>query len=398
MIQKLQQTQRLIYLFFKNELLRILTDSGVMLVVIGSLAYALIYAFVYGNDVLREIPIAIVDLDNSQSSRKASLMIDETSGIDIRYKTGNFEEAKSLFWNEQIHGIILIPNNFEKDIYNQKQTNISVYSDGSYFLMYKQTLTSALQAIETLNGEIEKKRLISSGLPQRQAENRLNPINTKITELYNPGGGYSLYVMPALIIVIIQQTLMVAIGILGATRKEKGELNFGKNIIHRENVLYSLVFGKSLAYLLVYSIICIFSLFWFHNWFGYPDKSNFLEVSMLVLPFLLSSIFLGQTLSNLFQRREHAIIFMVFLSPIILFLSGISWPKDLIPEPLFLLGHVFPSTKMLPAYLRLRTMGVGLVNIKPELLFLVIQAIIYYFICVLSFKLGLHRRKKANCC
>lgn len=68
---------------------------------------------------------------------------------------------------------------------------------------------------------------------------------------------------------------------------------------------------------------------------------------------------------------------MVFLSPIALFLSGISWPVSAMPEWLTGLSKLLPGTTAVPAYLRLRIMGVGLGDVKPELFFLYGQAALY---------------------
>jgi ABC-2 type transport system permease protein len=105
---------------------------------------------------------------------------------------------------------------------------------------------------------------------------------------------------------------------------------------------------------------------WIHSWFSYPNQGSYLTVLMLTLPFLLSVIFMGITCSVLFKRRESSIMFMVFLSPIVIFLSGISWPAQSIPPFLYNLAHLFPSTIMIPAYLRVRSMGVGLYEIRHE--------------------------------
>jgi len=75
---------------------------------------------------------------------------------------------------------------------------------------------------------------------------------------------------------------------------------------------------------------------------------------------------MGITFSVLFKRRESSIMFMVFMSPIVIFLSGVSWPASSIPPFLYNLAHLFPSTIMIPAYLRVRSMGVGIYEIRHE--------------------------------
>lgn len=392
MYKKLMKRLSIIRMYFENELLRIVKDPGVLLICVGALIiYPIVYATIYKNNVLEDIPVAVVDLDNTPLSRKVANMVDATSGLDVAMKTGDFNEAKEHFWEKNVFGLIVIPGGFEKDVYNGEQATISTYSNGSYFLLNKQTLSSALQSVGTLSAGIEIKRLLASGLKEESAMARVSPLNTQYIGLYNPGNAYASYVMPGLILVIIQQTLLIGIGILGATQKEQKKFGVGGEVVHREKTLYALVFGKSLAYIFIYMFTSAFCLYWVHHWYGYPDKSTFMQVLLIMVPYLFASTFLGLTLSNLFTRREHAIIFLVFLSPVVLFISGISWPASLIPKPLYQIAHFLPSTKLIPAYLRIRTMGVGLEGIKNDLWFVLGQVVIYYFTAVFSFKMSLKR-------
>jgi ABC-2 type transport system permease protein len=119
-------------------------------------------------------------------------------------------------------------------------------------------------------------------------------------------------------------------------------------------------------------------MIWIHSWFNYPNQGSYLTVLMLTLPFLLSVIFMGITFSVVFKRRESSIMFMVFLSPIVVFLSGISWPASSIPPIVYNLAHLFPSTIMMPAYLRVRSMGVGIEAIKHEYFLMLLQMCFYF--------------------
>ncbi|QIA06967.1 ABC transporter permease [Draconibacterium halophilum] len=144
--------------------------------------------------------------------------------------------------------------------------------------------------------------------------------------------------------------------------------------------------------------ICL-ALIIIHHWFNYPDKGNMFDVLMLLFPFLLSVIFFGIGLSTLFKHRESAIVFMMFLSPIALFLSGISWPVSAMPDWLVGLSKILPGTTAVPAYLRLRTMGVGITEVKSEVLKLYFQAGSYAFLTIAYFYVRLFTgkiRKREN--
>jgi len=150
--------------------------------------------------------------------------------------------------------------------------------------------------------------------------------------------------------------------------------------------------GRSLAYFFLYGFNLIFTQIILYHWFGFPDKGAMIDVWLLMVPFLFSVIFMGLTVSLLLTRREHSIMMLVFLSPIVLFVSGMSWPVTSLPPLLYRLAHLFPSTSVIPAYLRIRTMGGSMVDVRSELFFLTGQMIVYGVLAMLSYKIFLHRK------
>ncbi|MCG8412070.1 MAG: ABC transporter permease [Bacteroidales bacterium] len=372
---------------FKNELNKIVSDSGALLIlVLAVIAYPIIYSTAYKNNVLIDVPIAIVDLDHTQTSRTLSRMINETKQTQVFTKSNSLKEAEEAFWEGKVNGIILIPADFEKSIFKNEQTTVDVYCDAGYFLIYKETLNAAVKASGTLSAGIEIKRNIASGNTTKQAIERQNPLHPSFINLYNPSGAYGSFVMPGIIIVIIQQTLLIGIGMIGGAGREKNNKKLIEPGVMLQNGPFSVIIGKSLAYFLISMINIIFTLVWIYNWFGFPDMGNIFNVFLLLIPFIFAVIFLGLTISILLKKREYSILFLAFLSPIALFISGLSWPVSSMPKLLHTIAYIFPSTSVVPAYLRLRTMGVCLLDIKFELVFLIAQMFIYYFAACFTYK------------
>jgi len=372
---------------FKNELKEIFSDAGVLLILVFAvIAYPIVYSIGYKNNVLKEVPIAIVDLDHSQGSRTLSRMINATEQVSVTTKANSLHEAEQEFWDGNVYGVILIPDNFEKQIMKCEPAVIDIYCDASYFLIYKETLNAALKASGTFSAGIEIKRNIASGNILNQAIEQQNPLNTQFFTLYNPSGAYGSFVMPGIIIIILQQTLLVGIGMIGAAGREKNNKSFVAPGVMLKHGSFSVIMGKGLAYFAISFVNSVVTLIWIYNWFDFPSKGSLFNVILLLIPFLFSVIFLGLTVSLLFKKRELAILFLVFLSPIVLFLSGLSWPTSSMPLVLNKLAYIFPSTNMVPAYLRIRTMGVELQDVRFELIFLIIQMVIYYLLACISFK------------
>ncbi len=380
---------------FTDELKTIFRDKGALLILFFAvLAYPLVYSVAYKNNVVRDIPVTFVDLDHSASSRQMIRMFGATKEISVAQEVGSMTEARQLFWDGSSKGIIVIPEGFEKKLLKGVQASISVYCDASYFLIYKETLTGTIQAAGTLSAGVEIKRLMATGAGEEQAMQQRDPMPAKFYTLYNPAGSYGSYVMPGMILIILQQTLLIGIGMIGGAGKERRNNQEVQPGIRVRQGMFSVVLGKGMAYFLIYVPNLAFTLVYLSKWFGFPGKGSFTDACILLIPYLFSIIFLGLMVSMLFRRREHSIMSMVFISPIVLFMSGLSWPESSIPHLLNQIVHIFPSTSMIPAYLRIRTMGVSIHQVRPELLFLVGQMIVYFILASISYKISVIRQER----
>lgn len=395
MFKKIHKGIEMTAQFYRDEIRAIRKDSGAILILFGALMiYPLVYAIAYKNEVVRELKTTVVDLDRTTTSRQLVKMLEGAEQIEISGFANSLDEARQGFFDGNSGGIILISKDFEKDILNGKQTNVSVFADGSYFLIYRQIISGAVKTVGTFSAGVEIKKLMLEGKTYGQAVEMRDPLSADMHFWFNPSSGYGSFVMPGMILVILQQTLLIGIGMVGGTGKEKNRDSYLVPMDLKKGGVFPILFGKTLTYLTVYALNSVITLVWLHSWFNYPNRGSYLTVLMLVLPFLFAVIFMGITVSVLFKRRESSIMFMVFLSPIVVFLSGISWPASSIPPVLYYLAQLFPSTIMIPAYLRVRTMGVELQDVSHEYFLMLIQMCFYF--CTAALALYLSARHNAK--
>lgn len=375
--------------FYRQEIRNIRSDGGALLILVGAMIiYPLAYSIAYKNEVVSELKTIVVDLDQSSTSRKLVRMLNGAGQISINREANSLDEAQKDFYEGNSGGILVIPERFEKDILSGKQTNVAVFADGSYFLIYRQLISGSISAVGTFSAGIEIKKLMLEGKSYDQAVELRDPLKADLHFWFNPDSGYGSFVMPGIIIVILQQTLLIGIGMVGGTAKEVKRDHFMVPEGLKRGGILPVLFGKTLSYLTVYAFNCLVTMVWIHSWFNYPNRGSYLAVIMLTLPFLLAIIFMGITFSVLFKRRESSIIFMVFLSPIVVFLSGISWPTSSVPPVVNSLAHLFPSTLMIPAYLRIRIMGAGIEPVKHEYFLMLLQMGFYFCTAVLALYLS----------
>lgn len=380
---------------FMNELKAVFTDRGALLILIGAMIiYPLLYSVGYFNETLTNLDIGIVDMDHTEMSRKYAEMIDATPELNVSCKPLSLEEAKSLFMKNRIKGVVLIDDGFQRDVLSGQQANVAVYADASYFLKYRNEYLAVSYVNAYFSGGVAIKRYLFEGESFNQAKISSDPLPVHTHILYNPASGYGSFVMPGIILIIIQQTLLIGIGLLGGSFSESKASPFLLPVNERRREILSYLTGKAGAYLVITLFNVAFALIMVHHWFRYPDKANIVDVLMLIFPYIIAVISLGIGLSTLFKHRESAIVFMVFLSPIALFLSGLSWPVSAMPAWLVTLSKILPSTNVVPAYLRLRIMGVGMNGVKHDMLLLYLQSGTYMLLTIIYFYARVYRDKR----
>lgn len=381
----------------RNEFKTIFTDEGVMLILIFAIfIYSTLYGLAYGSQVLRNVPIGVVDNSKTPESRELAMSFDAGPNTYIAYEPADMEEARQLFYDREIYGIVYIPEDYAKKLLNGTQATVAVYCDASYFLMYRQVFQETVGALNDMGTTVELQRLVAQGINLPQAEAVSQPVIYQSHNLFNPYLGYGSFLMPAVIMLIIQQTLLLGIGMIGGTWREfdiysrltpKGE--------SRMSTL-PVVFGKALTYLIVSALTASYILSLHYHFYHYPMNGAPLTVAALVFPYLLACIFLAITLSTLFSHRENSLLWMLWSSIFILLLSGVSFPADAIPESLRVVAKVFPSSYAVPAFVRVQDMGASFVDILPEIRALWRQVFVYGGMALIAMHFTLNDRLRAK--
>jgi len=375
-----------------NEFKSIVSDEGVLLVlVIAPVLYATLYSYAYHNEVVRNVPIAVVDDSQTGSSRKLVDLFDAMPNTFVAYEAEGMEEAKRLFFSRNVYGIVYIPESYEKDLLSGVQTTVPLYVDGSYFLLYRQVFQEIVTALTATGTMVEYQRLVANGINVPQARTVSQPVLYQSHNLFNPYLGYGTYVMPAILIVLIQQTLLIGVGMIGGTWREFGLYERLRPAGCKRMSTLPIVAGKTAVYMSLYAVTMTY-IFWGHyHMFGYPMNGRPLTVAIFLASYLFASIFLGILLSTLFRYREQSILFLLWTSIPVLLVSGVSYPRQAIPEWLYTLGKIFPSSSAIDGFIRIQDMGASLYDVLPELKVLWSQIIVYGGFACIAIHFTMHR-------
>lgn len=357
----------------------IFSDIGVMVIIFAvPLLYPLLYSFIYYPEVVRELPIAVVDLSQSTDSRQFTRNLDATPDLKVSAQSQSMGEAIVLFQKREVRGIIQIPESFSTDIALGRQTTISAYADMEFFLYYKALMTGASFVTLETGKEIQIRNLMNAGQSEREATVTAEPIRLVDNAMANRSGGFASYGIPAALILIIQQTLILAIGIMAGTARERHIFGTLVPLDRKRMGTIRLIAGKTAAYFSIYALLCVYMLGMIPHWFGYGRSAGLSEIIALIIPFIFSSIFLGLTLSVIFRNRESAMMLYLFTSIPLLFLSGIIWPLSNFDTVWLVVREIFPSSNAIFGFIKMNSLGAGISETRREIAALWVQTGIYF--------------------
>lgn len=367
-----------------NELRKIFSDVGVLVFfIIVPLLYPLLYAYLYGREVVREVPVVVVDECRSTTSREFLRKSDVTPDLKIISYCSEMEEARNLMHRHKAYGLIHIPSEFDRTLADGRQATVNLYCDMSGLLYYKALLSGCTMVSLDMNRDIQMEHL--SGLSDREKEVQTMPIDNEYVTMFNPANGFQAFLIPAVLILVLQQTLVLGICMLAGTERErrhKGELILGESYRNPITVLG----GKGLAYLLVYGFTATYVLCFVPWLFNMPQLWQLSTLVAFVVPFLLASIFFGITLSFFVKDRESCFLLFVFVSVPLIFMSGISWPTSNMPDFWRHFAMLFPSTPAVNGFARINTAGALLQDVRGEILAMIIQAGVYFMLALFIYE------------
>lgn len=348
---------------------RIFLDPGAALILVGALVlYAVFYPIPYRANVLERVPVVVVDQDQSDLSRRLVRMVDEHQLTHVVGQAASLAEAERAVQEGRAGGVLAIPAEFERRVRRGEQAQVGAFADASYFLVYRQALTGMLEATGTLSAGIEVRRLMAEGLPGDRAMKARDPLPLVNRPLFNSAEGYAAYIVPAVLVLILQQTLLVGTGLVGGTRRERyvGRPSRVAGAGTWSGTGLSTLTARAFAY---YALYLVHGLFYFgvvYRLYGFPDRADAWTLFRFGTPFLLSVIFLGLALGAVFRSREMALQVLLFTSLPALFLSGFAWPTEALPAWLATFAKAIPSTTAIPGFLRLTQMGASLSDVGAE--------------------------------
>ena len=359
-----------------HEMRDMFKDEGALLfVILLPLAYPLLYSWIYNNEVVREVPVAVVDNSHSQTSREFVRHVEASPDVRVAAWSNNLEEASRLVARQEVYGIILLPEDFDRQLGRMQQAHVSVYCNMGLMLTYKAIFQTCSAVAADMNSHIQ---IALSGNPTtREDQLTTHPMQVSDVPIFNNTGGYGNFILPGVLVLIIQQVMLLGIGIAYGTSYEKRRFSRLTPMYERRFGLARIMIGRTMGFFVLFLLIAAWVLLAVPRMFHFVQMLHFSDFLLFVVPYLLACVFFATTFSFFIRQRENVMLLVVFTSVPFLFMSGVSWPKSNIPEVWQWVSWLFPSTFGIQGFIKMNTLGGVFGDIIPEIKGLWIQTVIY---------------------
>jgi ABC-2 type transport system permease protein len=379
------QTPRGIGGAFAAEWRRVLgTRSAFTLLFLAPLIYGIYYPQPYLNQILRKLPIAVVDNDLSDLSRQIVETLDASGALSVAVRTRTLVEARSAIDRGTAFAAVEIPPDAERDMLKGLTVHIPIYADATYLFMFRSTASGVATAIGTLTSELVSRGARSDGSLVKAKLASSSPADVLLQPIFNPVGGYASYVVPAAFVLILQQTLLIGAAMLTGTALAKGGGAFAG------------VFGRGIAHLSIYLPAVALYLIVLPRIYGFSTLGHLPELFAIATVFLLATSFMGQAVGAWFTRPENATILLLATSLPQFFMAGFAWPREAIPEVALAFGRIFPADSAIDGLVRINQLGASIWEVAHDWLGLWCLALVYFALAVISIVVTRGRRGHAE--
>lgn len=337
--------------FVRQDFLLIVKDKAIAMTVFGAIIfYSILYPLPYLHQVVTDIPIVVIDHDNSSLSRNIIRHADANPKIQVVEYVDSLDNAKKQIELGHAQGYLFVPKDFRKKVLLGQNVTLAYGGDANYFLVYSAIAEGLVSVGLDANKQLQFKGLMAKGTSYQAADAAINSLTINSVPVFNQSLGYLGYIIPAVFLLVLHQTLIIGAGILGAGQwRQQGYWTNVSPLVF--------VCGRITVFTLLYSVFSSFYFGWCFYLYGIEVKSNIIECLLLLLPFLLATAALGVAFSTFFNRRDLPTQVILLISMPILFVSGFVWPLELIPSPLIWISQFIPAIPAILASIKLNQMG-----------------------------------------
>ncbi|MBR5331845.1 MAG: ABC transporter permease [Muribaculaceae bacterium] len=364
---------------WRREFYLVTHDEGVMLFFLFlPLIYPILYTLIYNKEMVEEVPFVVVDDSRTPKSRELVQMADATPEMQLVGYASDMAEARRCLNEKVCYGIMYIPSDYSQRLVEGEQAVVPFYYDMSLLMRYR-TFMEALTDIQMAVGDSQRQALLNE-VGELASGLSVSAINSQAFILGDVTQGFASFVIPGVLILIIQQSIILGVVMLCGTSRDRRRKNSRIDPLAIETSAEVIILGKSLCYVVIYIPLTLYMLHFVPLMFGLPHVGSVVDIMLFIVPFLFASAFLGQVLQVFVRERETSFLVVVFMSLIFLFLSGLTWPRYAMEFPWRQLSDIIPATWGVEGFVNINSNSATLSHVTTPYIILWILAGVYFVI------------------
>jgi ABC-2 type transport system permease protein len=371
---------------FAGEWQRVLAIRGAFILLIGApLIYGVYYPQPYLNQILRKLPIVVVDADQSDLGRRIVETVDASGAVSVVARARTLADARAVIDRGDAFAAVGIPPGTERDVLKGVTVHIPIYADATYLFIFRSLSSGIAAAINTLSSELAAAGARPDGSLVKATLAGASPADVLLQPIFNPVGGYANYIVPAAFLLILQQTLLIGAAFLTSVALTQGG-----------GTAFATVLGRGIAHLTIYLPALALYLIVLPRIYGFSTLGDPFQLLALGSVFLLATSFMAQAAGAWFIRPETPTLIFLATSLPQFFLTGFAWPREAIPQAALAAGHVFPVDFAINGIVRINQLGANLAEVARDWYGLWFLAVVYFALAVVSAYVVKQRRSRLH--
>ncbi|WP_333625643.1 ABC transporter permease [Sphingobacterium siyangense] len=381
----LELIQREFKLFFNNKVL-------LMLFLGAPVLYGVLVGHVYQQGKVTQMPVIVVDEDNSPLSSSFIDMLSDNESIEVARVLPSLFDSKDIAMQYEATTIVHIPKGFASGVQQGRLPEMTVFVDGANTLTSNTAMMAVNVCASTLKAGIQIQAQMKRGVPAKIAAQQYEPFKTTFVKQNIRSGNYLYFMLPGVLITVLQQVLLLG---LALSFSSEFEGNTFPELVRKIGNPIGLILVKILPYVLM--SVGILVLYWgFGQYYRMPLQAEFGRFVLCTFVFLLAVCFIGVLVSILLPSQlKSTEVLMVIATPAFI-LSGFTWPSSLMPDWVQAIANVIPSTHYLRIFRLMFIQHAENYHTDKALIALTIIMIISFILAVIILWLKIRKIKKED--
>lgn len=333
---------------------------------VGVMAFCTLFYLSFLRDgVPADVPIAVVDMDNSSTSRNFCRQLDATQlGKVIFYD--NFTSARADLQGGNVTSVCVIPEGFDSDIKSRRQPQMSFYINGLYFLGGSLAWKDLLTMVNLTAGAVQREVLQMQGVGDSEIMGLLRPVDIDIHQIGNATMNYGAYLANMMIPGMLQMVVVIVLIYSLGT-----ELKYGTSRHLLKSVggdIHAAVLGKLFPFAVLFTLLGWSIVIILYKWMHFPLDGSIGWMFLAVFLLVLSSESIAVFIIGCVPVCRFALSIGALYTVLGLSLTGFTLPVEAMPEALGALSAMYPLRYYYQMYIQVGMFGGGFAQVYPYMI------------------------------